>query len=267
MATILKETTRANDATVWLRIGPKFVPAASVGNGSSSPPVDARGDALPKLPADHAAPVSHHGELLGALGVTMPANDPIDRSRERLVDDLASQAGAVLRNVRLIEELHASRQRLVAAQDQERRRIERNIHDGAQQQLVALSVKLRLLGQLTRRDPAKATELTAQLQADASEALEDLRDLARGIYPPLLADKGLPAAIEAQARKSRLPVVVSPEHVGRYPQDVEAALYFCCLEALQNVAKYSAASSCVSSSGAGTTVRGTITATTLSHSG
>ena len=86
----------------------------------------------------------------------MPANDPINPSKERLVRDLASQAGLVLRNVRLIEELRASRQRLVAAQDEERRKLERNIHDGAQQQLVALTVKLRLLEQLAERDPAKA---------------------------------------------------------------------------------------------------------------
>ena len=112
-------------------------------------------------------------------------------AKEKLVRDLAGQAGLVLRNVRLIEELRASRQRLVAAQDEERRRLERNIHDGAQQQLVSLSVKLRLLGQLASRDPAKTAEMADQLQAEATEALEDLRDLARGIYPPLLADQGL----------------------------------------------------------------------------
>jgi signal transduction histidine kinase len=157
------------------------------------------------------------------------------------VDDLAAQAGAVVRNVRLIEELRASRQRLVAAQDEERRRIERNIHDGAQQQLVALSVKLRLLEQVAAKDPTKANELASQLQTDATEALDDLRDLARGIYPPLLADRGLAAAIEAQARKSPLPVTVASDGTGRYSQDIEAAVYFCCLEALQNVAKYAEA--------------------------
>jgi signal transduction histidine kinase len=158
------------------------------------------------------------------------------------VQDLASQAGFVLRNVRLIEELRASRQRLVAAQDEERRRLERNIHDGAQQQLVALTVKLRLLEQIAGRDPAKAIEIATQLQAEATEALDDLRDLARGIYPPLLADKGLHAALEAQARKSPVPVSVEAGDLGRFPQDVEAAIYFSCLEALQNVAKYADAS-------------------------
>jgi signal transduction histidine kinase len=186
--------------------------------------------------------VRDRGDLLGALGVSMPANDPMNPSKERLVRDLASQAGLVLRNVRLIEELRASRQRLVAAQDQERRRLERNIHDGAQQQLVALTVKLRLLEQLTGRDPAKSAEIAAQLQEEATTALDDLRDLARGIYPPLLADQGLPAALEAQARKSPLPVAVEASDVGRLSQDVEAAVYFSCLEALQNVSKYAEAS-------------------------
>ena len=172
----------------------------------------------------------------------MPANDPINPSKERLVRDLASQAGLVLRNVRLIEELRASRQRLVAAQDEERRKLERNIHDGAQQQLVALTVKLRLLEQIADRDPAKATEIANQLQQEATSALDDLRDLARGIYPPLLADKGLAAALEAQARKLSVPVSVDAGDLGRFPQDVEAAIYFSCLEALQNVTKYAEAS-------------------------
>src|SRR5213078_2746192 len=117
----------------------------------------------------------------------------------KLVRDLAAQAGPVLRNVRLIEDLRASRQRLVAAQDEERRKIERNLHDGAQQQLVALQVKLRLAEQLATREPAQATALFTDLQTQTADALEQLRDLAHGIYPPLLADKGLAAALEAQA--------------------------------------------------------------------
>ena len=138
-------------------------------------------------------------------------------SKEALVRDLAAQAGLVLRNVRLIEELRASRQRLVAAQDDERRKLERNIHDGVQQQLVALTVQLRLAEQLTERDPAKARELMATLQGRTNEALEDLRDLARGIYPPLLADKGLATALEAQARKSPVPVSVRADGVTPLP--------------------------------------------------
>lgn len=195
-------------------------------------------DALAEIHGEAAIEVRHQGELLGALTVAMPANDPMNPAKERLVRDLASQAGLVLRNVRLIEELRASRQRLVAAQDEERRRIERNLHDGAQQQLVALAVQLKLARQTLDRDPATAGEMLDTLQGSANDALEELRDLARGIYPPLLADKGLAAALESQARKSPVPVEVSTNGIDRYPQDVEAAVYFCALEALQNVAKY-----------------------------
>jgi signal transduction histidine kinase len=202
-----------------------------------------RGEELPGLePQTSAFPVRHQRELLGAVSVTMPANDPMNPSKEALVRDLASQAGLVLRNVRLIEELRASRQRIVAAQDQERRRIERDIHDGAQQQLVALAVKLRLLEQLTRKDPDRAGVMAAELQAEANDAMQNLRDLARGIYPPLLSDKGLVVALESQARKANVPVEIDGHGVVRYPQDVESTVYFCVLEALQNVAKYARAS-------------------------
>ena len=158
---------------------------------------------------------------------------------EQLVTDVASQAGLVLSNVGLIEDLRASRQRLVAAQDETRRRLERNIHDGAQQDLVALAIKLELVATAVNEEPAR--EMLGELQADATGALENLRDLARGIYPPLLADLGLAAALSAQARRSPLPVTVEADGIGRYGQDTEAAVYFCCLEALQNIAKYAQA--------------------------
>jgi signal transduction histidine kinase len=140
-----------------------------------------------------------------------------------------------------LEELRASRQRLVAAQDEERRRLERNLHDGAQQNLVALKVKLGLAETFTDKDPAKARQLLGEIKSDADEALETLRDLARGIYPPLLADKGLAVALESQARKATVPVMLEAVGVSRYSQDIEAAVYFCCLEALQNVQKYARA--------------------------
>lgn len=92
------------------------------------------------------------------------------------------------------------------------------------------------------RDPVKAGAMLETIQGSATGALEDLRDLARGIYPPLLADQGLPAALEAQARKAAVPTTVEAGTVGRYPQEIEAAIYFCALEALNNVAKYAEAS-------------------------
>jgi signal transduction histidine kinase len=162
-------------------------------------------------------------------------------SKAKLVRELAAQAGLVLRNVRLIEELRESRRRIVAAQDERAKKLERNIHDGAQQQLVALALKLGLAERLLTSDAAKAAGMLEEAKAETNDALENLRDLARGIYPPLLADRGLAAALASQARKSPVPVEVEPDGIGRYPQETEAAVYFSCLEALQNVAKYAEA--------------------------
>ncbi|MDH5224604.1 MAG: histidine kinase [Actinomycetota bacterium] len=237
-ARVLGEGVGAARAEVRMAIGDEMRSVASW-------PVDA-----PHAPDDFVAEVRHQGEVLGELAIAMPANDPLDGTREQLVQDLAAQAGLVLRNERLagqlrarLADLQAAQKRLVAAQDEERRRLERNIHDGAQQQLVALQVRQRLAEQIVDRDPGKAKEMLAALQVDTASALEDLRDLARGIYPPLLADKGLGAALEAQARKSTVPVAVETGGVGRLSQDIEAAVYFSVLEALQNVAKYAQARS------------------------
>jgi signal transduction histidine kinase len=244
MAEILGQATGAGSARVWLRVGSLLRPAASwPSSAGPAEVVEVSGDALPTLAGEDAVEVRDRGELLGALSVTMPPSDPMNPSKERLVRDLASQAGLVLRNVRLVEELRASQRRLVTAQDHERRRLERNIHDGAQQQLVALSVKTRLARDLTPRDPGKAAEMLTQIDAEIQKTLEDLRDLARGIYPPLLVDKGLGAALDAQARRSLVPTTIKAETIGRYPPELEAAVYFSCLEALQNVAKYADASS------------------------
>ena len=243
MAQLLGEATGARTATVWLRIGDEMRVEASWPPGAAIPPnVPVRAEELPEFGDEEAFEVRHQGELLGALTVLPAADDPMNPTKEKLIRDMAAQAGLVLRNVRLIEDLRESRRRIVSAQDERARALERNIHDGAQQQLVALSVQLRLAEGMVDRDPAKARGLLADLQARTAETLEDLRDLARGIYPPLLADKGLPAALEAQARKSSLPVTVQPDGVGRYGPDVESAVYFCCLEALNNVAKYAEAS-------------------------
>ena len=243
MAGVLGAGIRAERVVVWLRVGGELRPAAAWPETANAPtPRPMGGDHLPMIEGEHHAEVRHQGELLGAVSVTMPASDPMSPSRNRLMQDLAAQAGLVLRNVRLIQELRASRQRIVAAQDLARRRLERDIHDGAQQQLVALSIKLRLADGMVNSDPSKAHEVLAQLQGETVETLETLRDLARGIYPPLLADKGLAAALEAQARKAAIPVTVQQDGVGRWPEDVEAAVYFCSLEALQNAAKYAEAS-------------------------
>jgi signal transduction histidine kinase len=252
MARVLAEGTGAERATVWIKVGDVLRPAA-VWPSDLGRPEELRltNGELPLLPdADVALPVRHHDELLGALAVRKAASEPPTPAEEKLVADLAAQAGLVLRNERLtgelrarLDELQAAQKRIVAAQDEGRRRLERNIHDGAQQQLVALAVKARLAQGLVDRDPAKAGEILGQIAAETQDALEDLRDLARGIYPPLLADQGLVAAVEAQARKATLTVEVEAAGLGRYPQEVEAAAYFSVLESLQNAAKHARAGS------------------------
>jgi signal transduction histidine kinase len=252
MARALGEGTGAARADVWVRVGDELRPEAAWPDDAE--PTSPRAVSLEEeegvvTTSSMFEPVRHHGELLGALSIEKRPGESLTATEEKLVRDLAAQAGLVMRNVGLtedlldtIEQLRASRQRLVSAQDEERRKLERNLHDGAQQQLVALAVKLRLLEQLVERDPAQARSVAAQLQGDTTEALEELRDLARGIYPPLLADKGLVAALESQARKSVVPVTVEADGVGRYAREAEAAVYFSCLEALQNVTKYASAS-------------------------
>src|SRR5207302_1423559 len=233
MAQIVAAGTGAERAVVWLRVGDELRAEAASDGAPDMPVLRIEGAATPDLPpGDTAVPVTHDGELLGTISIRMPRGETLTPAGERLVSDVASQAGLVLRNVRLIEELRASRQRIVAAQDAAARRLERNIHDGAQQQLVALAVKLRLADAFVGRDDSRAHAMLGELQAESQDALETLRDLARGIYPPLLADRGLVAALEAQVRKSALPITIEAQAIGRYPQEQEAALYFCALEAL-----------------------------------
>jgi signal transduction histidine kinase len=240
MARLLAEGTGASTAIVWLRIGSEIRPAATwPANGAPPAPRHLDDEQVPEIDdASVSVPVRHHGELLGVLTLVKPPNEALSPVEQKLVTDLAAQAGLVLRNSRLIEDLQASRQRLVTAQDEERRRLERNLHDGAQQQLVALAVKARLASALVGSDPAKELEMLGDLREGLGDALETLRDLARGIYPPLLADKGLASALEAQSRKAAMPVRLETDGIGRYSQEFEAAVYFCVLEALQNASKY-----------------------------
>jgi signal transduction histidine kinase len=187
MSLILAQGTGATRVDVWLRVGRELRPVAAW-------PADAGSHAAIPLLADDALPafdgvtravaVRHGDELLGALALEKPRNESLSPTEDKLLQDLASQAGLVLRNVRLtaelqanIDELRASRRRLVGAQDEERRKIERNLHDGAQQQLVALTVQLGLLERLAE-DPERVRQMASQLQGGLRDALDDLRDLA-----------------------------------------------------------------------------------------
>ncbi len=200
-----------------------------------------------------AVPAAHSGELLGLLVVQRsPEADQFTADDESMLAELARQVGLALHNVELdsalqesleelklqAEELRASRARVVAAGDAERRRIERDLHDGAQQHLVALAVTVRLARQLADRDPDQAKNVLDQLGSDLQETVQEVRNLAHGIFPPLLMDQGLPAALEAAAARAALPTTVDAAGIGRRSQELEAAVYFCCLEALQNAGKH-----------------------------
>ena len=135
------------------------------------------------------------------------------------------------------EELQSSRARIVAAADAERRRVERDLHDGAQQHLVLLQLQLGLLERRTDGDPELATQVS-ELRAGLARALDELRDLAHGIYPQVLGSDGLPAALRDAAQRAALPTEVACDGAGRYRPELETAIYFCCLEALQNAGKH-----------------------------
>jgi signal transduction histidine kinase len=252
LARTVGEGTGAARSEVWVRSGDDLRLAASWPDRSPGRRRLALNDGqLPTfVAADRAVAVRHRDELLGALTITNARGHTLRPAEEKLLNDLAAQAGLVLRNVGLtaellarLDDLQASRQRLVSAQDEERRRLERDLHDGAQQHLVGLKVKLQLASRQAGETPLK--DALASLQADADEAIEALRALAHGIYPPLLAELGLAAAIEAHARKAPIEVAVESDDIVRYSEATEAALYFCCLEALQNVTKYAEASRAV----------------------
>ena len=213
---------------------------------------------LPALVDQHrdrvlrVAPLVHSGELLGVVLCARTAEQPaFTDEEERVLTELARQVALALHNSALDtalqaslddlrvanEELRTSRARIVATADQSRRQIERNLHDGAQQHIVALAVKLGLARQLLDADPASVATLLEELRVDAQTTLTELRELAHGIYPPLLMDRGLPEALRAAANRSLLATDVEAE-VGRFAPDAEAAVYFCCLEAMQNAGKH-----------------------------
>jgi signal transduction histidine kinase len=199
------------------------------------------------------APASHGGELLGLIVVERPAAaDSFSDDDDRVLTELARQVGLAFHNAQLdtalqttldelrgqAEALRESRARIVASGDAERRRVERNLHDGAQQNLVALAINLRLARDILTDDPAAAGEMLDELGDEVKRTIQELRGRAHGIYPPLLADSGLGEALRAAASRSPLSVEVASAGIGRYTPEIEAAVYFCCLEALQNAAKH-----------------------------
>ncbi len=255
MARVLAEGTGAAWAQVWLLVGDAPVLAATWPEGAAEGPYVAGGtDQTPD--GQRTLLVRLAGETLGALRIQERPHQPLTPVERRLFDGLATQAGHVLQGARLraelaarveelsvrSEELRSSRGRIVEAQDAERRRLERDIHDGAQQHLVALAVNLRLAQSLSETSPEAAAKVLAD-QIDATDlAIETLVDLSRGIYPGALSDGGIGPALATATAAATTPVEVRDETHERYDPEVELAVYFCCLEAIQNALKHAGAS-------------------------
>jgi signal transduction histidine kinase len=255
MAKVLATGVGARRVQVWLLTGGRFRLAAVHPEVDGEPPTQPELTDDPRpVPGRHVRSVRHSGELLGVLVVEEREGERLTPVEEELLDSLAAQAGLVLRNLGLTTELRdqlldvsaradllrTSRRRIVASEDVERQFLERDIHDGAQQQLVALAVNIRLVQSLLTRSPPQADELLKSLDRSVDQAATDLLEVVGG-RPRLLAQAGLTAALRSAAGISPLPVELVSSGLGRYSADVELALYFCCMEALQNVAKHAAA--------------------------
>lgn len=242
--------TGARSAALWTRRGDRFETAAVW-----PPEVGARrldgGDAFVDPESDWSLGVFHDEELLGGLSLVTEEGETVTPAEAGLLSDLAAGLGLALRNAQLtgelrrqVTELEASRGRVLAAADAARRELEHTLDSGPQQQLVALKVKLGPTRMLAERSGAEKTAiLLGQLEQQAGDAIKAVREFAGGIYPPALEAEGLVTAIGQQVRSAALPVSISGDGCGRFPRDVEAAVYFSVLESVQNSAKYARATS------------------------
>ncbi len=200
--------------------------------------------------ADHSLPVFHRGELLGGISL-VSQGETFPPSEVELVEDLSAGLGLVLHNAGLtrrlqeqVDALEASRERVLAAADSARRSLEQDLDSGPQQQLVALKVMLGPTRVLAEQAGAEKTAgVLAQLEDEAGDAIRAVREFSGGVYPPLLEAEGLAAAMAERVGRATLPVAFRADGVGRFPREVEAAVYFTVLEALQNAAKYAEPSS------------------------
>jgi len=247
---LIVDGTGATTAALWVRSGDGFRTASTWPTDTAARSLGGVEDFV-DTEADRSWPVLHDGELLGGISLTKEPGETVTPAEEALLADLAAGLGLALRNVRLtsqlrrqIAELEASRERVLAAADAARRDLENTLDSGPQQQLVALKVKL---GPTRKRaeqlGATKTATILTQLEQQAGETIAAIREFARGIYPPLLDAEGLAVAIRQQARTSALAVSVHSSDIDRYPREVESAVYFTVLEALQNTTKYANASS------------------------
>ena len=180
-------------------------------------------------------------QVWGALVAAAPEHEPLPPGSERRLADFAELVAQALANADAYMKLAASRIRIVEAGDTERRRLERNLHDGAQQRLVSLAVQLRLIKASLRKDPASAEALVEEADAELDQALGELRELARGIHPAVLTERGLATALHALAERAPIPIELTQIPEARLPGSVEAAIYYVVAEAITNVAKYAQA--------------------------
>ena len=188
-----------------------------------------------------AAPVKLGGQVWGALVAAGPLDAPLPDGSERRLTDFADLVAQALANADAYRKLAASRVRIVAAADTERRRLERNLHDGAQQRLVSLAVQLRIIKANLQRDPESAETLLAEAGSELDQALDELRELARGIHPAMLAERGLAVALQVLGERAPVPVEITRIPDGRLPEPIEAAIYYVVAEAITNIAKYAQA--------------------------
>jgi signal transduction histidine kinase/integral membrane sensor domain MASE1 len=189
-----------------------------------------------------AAPVTVAGGLWGALVATTTSEEPLPDGLEQRLCDFADLVGQALANADARERLAASRAELVAVGDAERRRFERNLHDGAQQRLVSVALELGMAGAKLDDDPKAARDLLSTAQDDLAQGLEELRELARGLHPVLLTERGLGAALDALLARTPVAVEIAELPESRLEAPVEAAAYYVVAEAITNVAKYAQAS-------------------------
>jgi signal transduction histidine kinase len=205
----------------------------------------------PSVHLDRSLSISYRGEPVGEIAIAKPVGEALSSAEDKLLSDLAAQAGLVMHNVQLSTELQsrlheisaqardlrASRGRIVMAEDAERRRLEASIEANVYGNLALVAAQLQAMEATLARDPAASPAGIGALSPSCGKALENLRDIARGIYPPLLRDHGLLAALQDKAAKSSTPVEVDADSIGRYPTEVEGAVYFSCLEALRTASR------------------------------
>jgi signal transduction histidine kinase len=263
LAELLLGGTGAEEARVWVRVGDRLKLEASLPEGAGSEAWVDSVDHLPSSETELSVAVRHTGELLGAIGIAKPKQHPVTPADVSLLTDAAAGVGLLLRNHRLNAELagravqvQLSRRRLIEAQDAARHRLERDLHDGAQQQVVALKVRLGLAKAVAEREglPDIAERVTG-LSDEVQDAIDAMRTIARGIYPPLLEAEGLVAALSAASRTGALPIEVRADDLPRYSVQIEQTAYFCVLAALNRAREAGASSARIDLRGTDETLR------------